>query len=322
MSKIYLSAKLPELGTQLLKEAALEYKVFEGNGLISKKELLKNVADCEVLICPLSTQVDREVIDAAPKLKLIANFGAGFNNIDSAYAKEQKIYVTNTPVVSTNATAELTAGLIIALSRRIVEGDRLMHHEGFEGWAPLFFLGHELKGKTLGIIGMGQIGQALGKMMRAFGMKIIYNQRHALASEVEESLQATYLSQTEVIQQADVLSLHAPLTEATHHLLSSESFSQMKDSAFLINAARGPLIDEVALVEALKNHQLAGAALDVYEFEPKVTEALKNFDNVILTPHIGNASVEARDQMATIVAKNAIALLNQQPIKYIVNGLT
>ncbi|MGO3779374.1 MAG: 2-hydroxyacid dehydrogenase family protein [Enterococcus viikkiensis] len=322
MSKIYLSAKLPELGTQLLKEAALEYKVFEGNGLISKKELLKNVADCEVLICPLSTQVDREVIDAAPKLKLIANFGAGFNNIDSAYAKEQKIYVTNTPVVSTNATAELTAGLIIALSRRIVEGDRLMHHEGFEGWAPLFFLGHELKGKTLGIIGMGQIGQALGKMMRAFGMKIIYNQRHPLAPEVEESLQATYLSQTEVIQQADVLSLHAPLTEATHHLLSSESFSKMKDSAFLINAARGPLIDEVALVEALKNHQLAGAALDVYEFEPKVTEALKNFDNLILTPHIGNASVEARDQMATIVAKNAIALLNQQPIKYIVNGLT
>ncbi|MDU6522460.1 2-hydroxyacid dehydrogenase family protein [Enterococcus devriesei] len=322
MSKIYLSAKLPELGTQLLKEAALEYKVFEGTGLISKKELLKNVADCEVLICPLSTQVDREVIDAAPNLKLIANFGAGFNNIDAAYAKEQKIYVTNTPVVSTNATAELTAGLIIALSRRIVEGDRLMHHEGFEGWAPLFFLGHELKDKTLGIIGMGQIGQALGKMMQAFGMKLIYNQRHPLASEVEESLQATYLSQAEVIQQADVLSLHAPLTEATHHLLSSESFSQMKDSAFLINAARGPLIDEVALVEALKNHQLAGAALDVYEFEPKVTEALKDFDNVILTPHIGNASVEARDQMAEIVAKNAIALLNQQPIKYIVNGLT
>lgn len=322
MSKIYLSAKLPELGTQLLKEAALEYKVFEGNGLISKKELLKNVADCEVLICPLSTQVDREVIDAAPNLKLIANFGAGFNNIDAAYAKEQEIYVTNTPVVSTNATAELTAGLIIALSRRIVEGDRLMHHEGFEGWAPLFFLGHELKDKTLGIIGMGQIGQALGKMMQAFGMKLIYNQRHPLASEVEESLQATYLSQAEVIQQADVLSLHAPLTEATHHLLSSESFSKMKDSAFLINAARGPLIDEVALVEALKNHQLAGAALDVYEFEPKVTEALKDFDNVILTPHIGNASVEARDQMAEIVAKNAIALLNQQPIKYIVNGLT
>ena len=140
MSKIYLSAKLPELGTNLLKEAGLDYQVYEGVGLISKKELIKNISDCEVLICPLSTQVDREVIDAAPELKLIANFGAGFNNIDSAYAKEKKIYVTNTPVVSTNATAELTAGLIISVSRRIVEGDRLMHDQGFDGWAPLFFL--------------------------------------------------------------------------------------------------------------------------------------------------------------------------------------
>lgn len=321
MSKIYLSAKLPELGTQILKEAALDYQVYEGSGLISKKELIENVADCEVLICPLSTQVDREVIDAAPELKLIANFGAGFNNIDSAYAKEKKIYVTNTPVVSTNATAELTAGLIISLSRRIVEGDRLMQDQGFDGWAPLFFLGHELRDKTLGIIGMGQIGQALAQMMTAFGMKIIYNQRHPLSAELEEKLQATYCSQAEVIQQADVLTLHAPLTEDTRHLLTSETFKQMKDSAFLINAARGPLIDEAALLQALQNQQIAGAALDVYEFEPKVTEGLKDLKNVILTPHIGNASVEARDQMAEIVAKNAIALLNQQPIKHIVNGL-
>lgn len=321
MSKIYLSAKLPELGTQILKEAALDYQVYEGSGLISKKDLIENVADCEVLICPLSTQVDREVIDAAPELKLIANFGAGFNNIDSAYAKEKKIYVTNTPVVSTNATAELTAGLIISLSRRIVEGDRLMQDQGFDGWAPLFFLGHELRDKTLGIIGMGQIGQALAQMMNAFGMKIIYNQRHPLSAELEEKLQATYCPQAEVIQQADILTLHAPLTEDTRHLLTSETFEQMKDSAFLINAARGPLIDEAALLQALQNQQIAGAALDVYEFEPKVTEGLKDRRNVILTPHIGNASVEARDQMAEIVSKNAIALLNQQPIKHIVNGL-
>lgn len=321
MSKIYLSAKLPELGTKLLKEAALEYKVYEGDGLISKKDLIENVADCEVLICPLSTQVDREVIDAAPQLKLIANFGAGFNNIDTTYAKEQKIYVTNTPVVSTNATAELTAGLIIALSRRIVEGDHLMHGKGFDGWAPLFFLGHELKDKTLGIIGMGQIGQALAQMMTAFGMKIIYNQRHPLAPELERKLQATYASQDEVIRQADVLTLHAPLTEDTRHLLTSETFKQMKDSAFLINAARGPLIDEKALLQALQDKQIAGAALDVYEFEPKVTDGLKELSNVVLTPHIGNASVEARDQMAEIVAKNAIALFNQEPIKHIINGL-
>lgn len=321
MSKIYLSAKLPELGTNLLKEAGLDYQVYEGIGLISKKELIKNISDCEVLICPLSTQVDREVIDAAPELKLIANFGAGFNNIDSAYAKEKKIYVTNTPVVSTNATAELTAGLIISVSRRIVEGDRLMHDQGFDGWAPLFFLGHELKDKTLGIIGMGQIGQALARMMNAFGMKILYTQRRQLTPELEKKLQATYASQAEVIQQADVLTLHAPLTEETHHLLTNEAFEQMKDTAFLINAARGPLIDEAALLQALKNHQIAGAALDVYEFEPQVTKGLEKLSNVILTPHIGNASVEARDQMAEIVANNAIAIEKHESIKHIVNGL-
>lgn len=321
MSKIYLSAKLPELGTKLLEDAGLDYRVYEGEGLISKKDLIEAIADCKILICPLSTQVDSDVIDAAPNLKLIANFGAGFNNIDSAYAKEKKIYVTNTPVVSTNATAELTAGLIISLSRRIVEGDRLMHDQGFDGWAPLFFLGHELKDKTLGIIGMGQIGQALAQMMNAFGMKILYHQRHVLSAELEKKLQVTYCSQEELIQQADILTLHAPLTTETHHLLTSENFKQMKDSAFVINAARGPLIDEAALLQALKTGQIAGAALDVYEFEPQVTEGLKELSNVILTPHIGNASIEARNQMAEIVAKNAIALENHEPIKHIVNGL-
>ena len=321
MSKIYLSAKLPELGTKLLEDAELDYRVYEGEGVISKKDLIEAIADCEILICPLSTQVDSDVIDAAPNLKLIANFGAGFNNIDSAYAKEKKIYVTNTPVVSTNATAELTAGLIISLSRRIVEGDRLMHDQGFDGWAPLFFLGHELKDKTLGIIGMGQIGQALAQMMNAFGMKILYHQRHVLSAELEKKLQVTYCSQEELIQQADILTLHAPLTAETHHLLTSENFKQMKDSAFVINAARGPLIDEAALLQALKTGQIAGAALDVYEFEPQVTEGLKGLSNVILTPHIGNASIEARNQMAEIVAKNAIALENHEPIKHIVNGL-
>lgn len=196
-----------------------------------------------------------------------------------------------------------------------------MHDEGFDGWAPLFFLGHELKNKTLGIIGMGQIGQALAQMMRAFGMKILYNQRHPLTSELEEKLHATYYPQAEVIQQADILTLHAPLTEDTRHLLTSKTFDQMKDSALLINAARGPLIDEAALLQALKAKKIAGAALDVYEFEPEVTEGLKDLPNVILTPHIGNASVEARDQMAEIVAKNAIALFEGKAIKHIVNGL-
>ena len=196
-----------------------------------------------------------------------------------------------------------------------------MHDQGFDGWAPLFFLGHELKDKTLGIIGMGQIGQALAQMMNAFGMKILYHQRHALSTELEKKLQVTYCSQEELIQQADILTLHAPLTAETHHLLTSKTFKQMKDSAFLINAARGPLIDEAALLQALKAGQIAGAALDVYEFEPQVTEGLKELSNVILTPHIGNASVEAREQMAEIVAKNAIAIEKHETIKHIVNGL-
>lgn len=321
MSRIFLSAKIPAAGTKLLDEAQLDYQVFENEGVISKEELLKKVQDCQVLICPLSTTVDQAIIDHAPHLRLIANFGAGFNNINTAYAKEKGIYVTNTPIVSTNATAELTAGLIIALSRRIVEGDRLMHHSGFAGWAPLFFLGHELKDKTLGIIGMGQIGQSLAKKMQAFDMTIIYNQRHRLSAEQEKALNVQYRTQEEVIQQADILTLHAPLTDETHHLLNYQAFEKMKNSAFVINAARGPLIDEEELVQALNEHKIAGAALDVYEFEPEVTERLKQFDHVILTPHIGNASVEARDQMAEIVAKNAIAQLQGKPLKYIVNNL-
>ncbi|MGG5317553.1 2-hydroxyacid dehydrogenase family protein [Enterococcus sp. AZ072] len=321
MSRIFLSAKIPTRGTKLLDEADLDYEIFENEGVIPKKELLEKVQDCQVLICPLSTTVDRDIIDQAPHLRLIANFGAGFNNIDTAYAKEKGIYVTNTPVVSTNATAELTAGLIISLSRRIAEGDRLMHGIGFDGWAPLFFLGHELKDKTLGIIGMGKIGQSLAEKMNAFGMKIIYSQRHQLPAEQEQALNAQFRTQEEVIQQADVLTLHAPLTDETHHLLNYQTFEKMKNSAFVINAARGPLIDEEELVQALTENKIAGAALDVYEFEPEVTEALKQFDNVLLTPHIGNASVEARDQMAEIVVKNAIANIQGKTLKYIVNDL-
>lgn len=321
MSQIFISAEIPVAGYQILDQAKIDYQVYQGDGLISKKELLENVADIQVLITPLSTTVDQEVIDAAPHLKLIANYGAGFNNIDSAYAAKKNIYVTNTPLVSTNATSELAAGLIIALSRRIVEGDDLMRHEGFSGWAPLFFRGHELAGKTLGIIGMGQIGQALAEKMLAFGMNIIYTQRHPLTDGLEQKLHARYVSQTELLEQADIISIHAPLTDQTKHLFNQAAFAKMKNSAFLINAARGPIVDEAALVAALKQQEIAGAALDVFEFEPKVTEALKDFKNVILTPHIGNASFEARDAMAEIVVQNALAVLNNQPIKYIVNDV-
>ena len=319
MKNVLITAKIPQAAIQILQQAGLNVISYSGEDLITKAELLKLIVDKDYLITPLSTQVDQEVIDADPKLQLIANFGAGFNNIDVKYARQKGIPVTNTPKVSTVSTAEVTTGLIISLTHRIVEGDQLMRSTGFSGWAPLFFLGHELANKTLGILGMGQIGQAVAKRMAAFDMKIIYTQRHQLAPEIEQALNARFVSMTDLISQSDVLTLHAPLTPETHHILGAEQFSQMKNSAYLINASRGPVIDEKALLAALQSHQLAGAALDVYEQEPAVATGFKELKNVILTPHIGNATVEARDAMAKIVADNTVLVAQGKAPQYIVN---
>ncbi|MDN6968880.1 hydroxyacid dehydrogenase [Oenococcus sp. UCMA 17063] len=319
MKNVLITAELPQVANSILQQAGLNVEIFTGDKLITKKELLDKVKDKDFLITSLSTDVDEDVINAAPKLKLIANFGAGFNNIDINSARAKEISVTNTPFVSTTSVAEVTAGLIISLSHRLVEGDNLMHDQGFNGWSPLFFLGHELSKKTLGIIGMGQIGKALAKRMQAFDMKIVYTQRHHLKEDEEKELHAAFLEKDELIKQSDVISLHLPLTENTHHLLGAKEFANMKKTSFLINAARGPLIDENALLKSLKEKQLAGAALDVYEHEPEVDDQFKKMKNVILTPHIGNATIEARDAMAEVVAKNVVSVLNGEKPKYIVN---
>lgn len=321
MSKVFIAGKIPDKAVALMKAANLTVDMYTGDKLISTETLKENIVDSDFLITPLSTQVNRDVLNHASKLKLIANFGAGTNNIDINYAKKLGIPVTNTPIVSTVSTAESTVGLIIGLMHRIAEGDHLMRTTGFNGWAPLFFLGHELQGKTLGIIGLGQIGQAVSKRMHAFDMPILYTQRHRLPISREVELGAKFVSQDELLANSDVVSLHLPLNEHTKHLLGADEFKQMKSSAVLINAARGPIIDESALTEALKQHIIAGAALDVYEHEPKVSEELKQMKNVLLTPHLGNATIEARDAMAVIVAENVIAAANDQPIKYIVNNI-
>ncbi|MFD1125463.1 2-hydroxyacid dehydrogenase family protein [Lentilactobacillus raoultii] len=322
MSKVLIAGKIPEHALNILKDAGLEIDMYDDSqALITKDELSKRVADKDFLITPLSTQVDSDVIDQAPHLKLIANYGAGFNNIDVDYAKSKGIPVTNTPKVSTVSTAEVTCGLMIALSHRMMEGDTLMRHEGFSGWAPLFFLGHELAGKTLGIIGMGQIGQAVAKRMHAFDMKILYTQHHQLDTDTEKALGATFTNQDDLIKQADIITLHLPASPATHHMIGAEQFKQMKNSAMLINAARGPIIDEAALYEALVDHEIAGAALDVYEKEPQVADGFKSLKNVVLTPHIGNATVEARDAMAEIVAENTVAMDKGEKPKYVINGV-
>lgn len=321
MSKVFIAGKIPDKAVALMKAANLTVDMYTGDKLISTETLKENIVDSDFLITPLSTQVNRDVLDHASNLKLIANFGAGTNNIDINYAKKLGIPVTNTPIVSTVSTAESTVGLIIGLMHRIAEGDHLMRTTGFNGWAPLFFLGHELQGKTLGIIGLGQIGQAVAKRMHAFDMPILYTQRHRLPISREVELGAKFVSQAELLANSDVVSLHLPLNEHTKHLLGADEFKQMKSSAVLINAARGPIIDESALTEALKQHIIAGAALDVYEHEPEVSEELKQMKNVLLTPHLGNATIEARDAMAVIVAENVIAAANDQSIKYIVNNI-
>ena len=319
MAKVYLSAKLPTVATELFQKAGIDFAVYDGDGLITTDELIKHVADCQVLITPLSTQVNKVVIDAAPQLKLIANFGAGFNNIDVKYARGKGIDVTNTPFVSSTATAEVACGLMIALMRRIVEGDHRMRTIGFDGWAPLFFLGPELAGKTLGIVGLGSIGQAVAKRMHAFNMKVIYTQRHQASPAVEAACSADYVSLDELLKQADVVTLHCPLTDETHHMIDSAQLAEMKKTAVLINCARGPVINEAAVLTALQKKDIAGAALDVYEREPEVDDQYKKLSNVILTPHIGNASIEARDAMGKIVANNAIAAIKGTTIKYIIN---
>lgn len=321
MAKVLLTGEIPAHALSILQEAGLEIDTFKGEKLITTPELISRVADVDYLITPLSTKVDQSVIDAAPNLKLIANYGAGFNNIDTDYAASKGIPVTNTPKVSTTSTAEVTVGLLVSLAHRIVEGDKLMRSTGFNGWSPLFFLGRELAHKTVGIVGMGQIGQAVAIRLKAFDMNIIYTQRTQLDATTETKLGAKFVPLDTLISDSDVITLHLPATPETHHMLGAAEFKQMKNSAFLINAARGPVIDELALLDALKQGEIAGAALDVYEKEPEVDDGFKALDNVILTPHIGNATVEARDAMAEIVATNTVSVLNGNKPQFVVNGV-
>jgi len=309
MKKVFISGRIPvEAKEKLAQHFAVT--AYEGEGLISEKELVEGITDAEGLLCLLSDAVSQEIMAQAPHLKIIANYGAGFNNIDVMAATERKIPVTNTPLVSTNATADMTWALILGIARRVVEGDKLTRAGGFTGWAPLFHLGVEVTGKTLGIFGMGNIGKAVARRAKGFEMEILYHSRTRLNVEEEKELGARYVSFEELLTESDFLTLHSSYSPELHHLLSWEEFRKMKKSAFLINAARGPMVDEAALAEVLKAKEIAGAGLDVYEFEPKVAESMMALNNVILAPHLGNATVETRAAMAEIAANNIIEVLN------------
>lgn len=304
--KILVTHPLIERGLMLLTK---HYDVEIASGLQSAEELKQKLKEVEALICLLSVRITEEIMAAAPRLRIIANYAVGFDNIDVNAATKRHIYITNTPGVLTEATADLTWAALLALTRKVVPSDAFVRAGQFQGWHPTMFLGTDLFGKTLGIIGMGKIGQAVARRAAGFGMNVIYHD-HALQGDINLGLiSAKVVGLEDLLRESDFVSLHTPLTTETRYLLNEDRLRLMKPTAYLINTARGPVVEERALVENLKNGKLAGAALDVYEHEPQLTPGLSALENVVLLPHLGSATVETRLQMAQMVAENIHAAL-------------
>lgn len=279
---------------------------------LSKGQLIKAVADCDILVPTVTDRIDADIIDAAgPKLRLIANFGAGTEHIDVAAAHKKQIVVTNTPGVLTEDTADLTMALILAVPRRLVEGDRLARAGKFEGWAPTAHLGHRVRGKKLGIIGMGRIGQAVARRASAFGLSVHYHNRKPLPAPIEASLEAVYWDDLDAMLKAvDIVSVNCPSTPQTRHLINAERLALMGTDSYIVNTSRGDVIDEAALAHALEAGQISGAGLDVYEQEPRIHPQLLTRENVILAPHIGSATYESRREMGEKVLINIRAMID------------
>ena len=275
-----------------------------------RAEVLKRVAGKDALICLLTEKIDRELLDAAgPNLRIVANVAVGYDNIDVPVCTERNVAVTNTPGVLDETTADFTWALLMAVARRVIEGDRLARSGAWLRWNLDQLCGTDVWGKTLGIIGFGRIGRAVARRAAGFRMRVIYYSTRRAPSEVERELNAEYLEREQVLQQADFLSLHVPLREETHGLIDSAELAKMKRTAFLINTTRGPVVQEAALVDALERGTIAGAALDVFEREPLISDGLRR-DNVVLAPHLGSASIETRTRMAMIAVENAIAFFS------------
>jgi glyoxylate reductase len=304
--KIFVSGHLPEEVISLLK-AEYEVETHEEGPPIKRERLLNSVVDKNGLLCMVTDRIDRELLDRAPKLKMIANYGVGFNNIDVAAASERGIPVSNTPDVVTEATADLTFALILATARRVAEGDRRVKEGRFGYWVPFDFLGREVSGKALGIVGMGRIGSSVARRARGFDMPLFYHNRRRLDPSVEKELGISYRDLNTLLREADFVSLHVPLTEETRHLIGPEEFEAMKPTAYLINTSRGPVVDETALVDALKKGKIAGAGLDVYENEPALAPGLGKLKNAVLLPHVGSGTWETRTNIGLKAAKNLLA---------------
>ncbi len=318
MFNVFVTRKLPGSGLDRLKEIA-NVTVYPHDRNISKEELLKEIAGKDALISMLSDPIDAEVMTAGRDLKVIANYAVGFNNIDLEAASAKKIAVVNTPDVLTDATADLAWALLMSAARRIVEGDSLTREGKFTGWAPELLLGVEVYGQTLGIIGAGRIGRAFARRALGFNMKTLYHNRSRLPTEVEQEYNLEYADLDTLLQQSDFVSLHCPLTPETKYLIRARELNMMKRTAVLINTARGPVVDEEALVKALREGTIYSAGLDVFEDEPALKPGLAELPNVVLTPHIASAGRETRSRMVEMVVADVVAVLEKRRPANLVN---
>ena len=281
--------------------------------------LRQAVAGMDGLISVVTDTIDRALLEAGPGLKVVANVAAGYDNVDVPAATRHGVVVTNTPGVVTESTADLTWGLLFAIGRRVPEADRYVRAGKWKEWRLMVLLGHDVHGSTLGIIGMGGIGQAVARRAAGFGMTILYHNRRRLPQDLETQLGATWVELDELLRKADFVSVHTPLNAATRHLIGERELRLMKPTSYLINTSRGPVVDEEAVTRALQDRWIAGAGLDVFEREPDVPQALKDLENVVLLPHIGSASVASRTRMAVMAAQSAVAVVHGRRPPHVVN---
>ncbi len=316
--RVLVTRRIPQEGLNILEESC-QVEVSDYDGVMPREILLQKVKGVDGILCLLNDDIDWEVMEAAGQnLRVISNYAVGYDNIDIEEATKRKIMVTNTPGVLTEATADLAWALLMAVARRVVEGDRFVREGKFRGWEPLLLLGDDVYGATLGIIGLGRIGQAMARRARGFDMRIIYFDYHQV-KDIEKELGVTYHPFPELLAQSDFVSLHVPLTRETYHLIGEKELKMMKKESYLINTSRGPVIDEKALVRALREGWIRGAALDVFEQEPQIEPELLELDEVVLTPHLGSASHATRTKMAVLAARNLVLALQGETPPHLVN---
>ncbi len=311
--RIIVAGRIPDAGLDVLRPHGNVWG-WKHDEPIEVDELYERIENADAVLTLLTTKVDRAFLEAAgPRLKVVSNVAVGYNNIDVAACRDHGVVATNTPGVLTDATADIAMALILMVTRRLGEGERIVRSNKPWQWGMFMLLGTSLQGRRLGIVGMGAIGQALARRAKAFGMTVAYSNRSAVSPEIEAELGAERLNLDEMLATSDVVSINCPYSAETHHLIGAEQFELMRSSAYLVNTARGPIVDETALVTALRSGAIAGAGLDVYEHEPLLAPGLDELDNAVLIPHLGSATIETRAAMATLAARNTVAVLTGQP---------